>query len=186
MVTRLGAILAQETGVFSAPVKSTEILASVEVQETMARLYSLAGGDRMAIRHAIAAVEEALLKMPQDEQEPEVFFAEGLYGRKIARRAGCLVVTKLHKQENISALIRGKMAVFSEDGYKILEAPQFFVTKPGTKRVIFGIEDYEFTTVHPNPDNERDLDVLESRIIAEDFSELDYVVGCLDVSGSLL
>jgi hypothetical protein len=35
------------------------------------------------------------------------------------------------------------------------------------------VEETVFTTIHPNPDELRDLAVLEARIIAPDFVELE-------------
>ena len=81
-------------------------------------------------------------------------------------------MTKIHREPNISTLLRGRMAVITEDGAQILAAPAQFITFPGTKRIIYAITECEFTTVHPNHENITDLDELEERIIAQDFDEI--------------
>lgn len=85
---------------------------------------------------------------------------DGLYGREWTCDAGCIIVTEIHRVQHISSLIKGKIVVTSDDGCVVLEAPQFFVTEPGTQRVLLTLEPTVFTTVHLNPDNEKDPDVF--------------------------
>lgn len=129
-------------------------------------------GTRESRRHAIAALEAAMSKCPQVEQPVEHNFVPGLYARKIFNPKDSLIVTKEHRQANFSFILRGRLGVITEEGMKILEAPAFFATQPGTKRVLYSQEDTEFVTVHPNPDNVEDLRVLEARIIGPLFDEV--------------
>lgn len=118
-----------------------------------------------ARREAIGALEEAMAAYPQIEQPLTHHFNEGQYAREIFNPKGSLIVTKTHKQGNFSFIPRGRLLVISEEGQKELTGGMFFATKPGTKRFIYALEDTVFVTVHPNPDNCEDLEILESRII---------------------
>jgi len=127
---------------------------------------------KLAIRNAINRLEAEMAKLPQVEQPVKHHFANGLYGREIFNPADSIIVTKEHKAENISFLLSGTMSVITEDGMKILTGPMVFVTKPGTKRVIYSQTDCLFATVHPNPSNSDNLNVLEAGIIAGGFDEV--------------
>lgn len=131
------------------------------------------GGTRGERRNAIARLEAAMLAMPQTEQPLKHHFVDGLYGREIFNPKDCLIVTKIHKSPNFSTLLKGKLAILSEEGQQIIEAPAFFATKPGTKRVIYSLEDSVFITIHPNPKNDVNLERLEAGIIAGGFDEVE-------------
>lgn len=121
----------------------------------------------------ISAIDEAKevgVLLPGEEQLEHIY-TNGLYGRKWSCPAGRICVTLIHRQPNISSLIKGKIVVATDEGYTIMEAPQFFVTEPGTQRVILTITDTVFTTVHLNTDNEKDLDVLEKRLTFKTFEQ---------------
>lgn len=118
-----------------------------------------------ARRGGINALEQAMAQHPQVEQPVTHHFNEGQYAREIFNPKGSLIITKTHKQGNFSFVPRGRLVVITEDGQKELKGGQWFATKPGTKRFIYALEDTVFVTVHPNPDNCQDLQVLESRII---------------------
>lgn len=118
-----------------------------------------------ARREAITALECSMAAYPQVEQPVTHHFNEGQYAREIFNPKGSLIVTKTHKQGNFSFIPTGRLLVISEEGQKELGAGKFFATKPGTKRLIYALEDTRFVTIHPNPDNCQDLEVLESRII---------------------
>ena len=106
-----------------------------------------------------------MAQFPQVEQPLTHHFNEGQYAREIFNPKGSLIVTKTHKQGNFSFIPSGRLLVISEEGQKELRGGMFFATKPGTKRLIYALEDTRFVTIHPNFDNCEDLEVLESRII---------------------
>lgn len=118
-----------------------------------------------ARKDAIGALEATMAQFPQVEQPLTHHFNEGQYAREIFNPKGSLIVTKTHKQGNFSFIPRGRLLIISEEGQKELCGGMFFATKPGTKRLIYALEDTSFVTIHPNPDNCQDLEVLESRII---------------------
>lgn len=74
-------------------------------------------------------------------------------------------VTAIHKTRNPFFVTRGKFSI-STDGtnWQYFEAPYSGVTEPGTQRLICVFTDTVWTTVHANPDEERDVKKLEDRL----------------------
>lgn len=101
------------------------------------------------------------------ESIPEVpvrhFFTPGLYGREAKIPQGCFLVTKIHKQEHQFILSKGSVLVNAGGDPYMLEAPYHGVTKPGTQRVIFALEDTIWTTFHPT--DLKDVVEIEKQIM---------------------
>jgi hypothetical protein len=96
-----------------------------------------------------------------------------MYWREILNPKGCIIVTKIHREPNISVITKGRLGCITENGLEVLEAPAMFETVPGTKRILYAQEETIFHTIHPNPLDLRDIDELERRIIAPDFQSLE-------------
>jgi hypothetical protein len=76
-------------------------------------------------------------------------FADGLYGRIITMPANTLVMTCVHKVENITTVVTGKCEVVRPDGTReTIIAPAFFVTPANTERAVYVIEESTWITVH--------------------------------------
>ena len=95
-------------------------------------------------------------------------FTNGLYTREIFMPAGSLVTSKIHKTEHPYVVSKGKLLVCIDKGEWVeIEAPHMGVTKPGTRRILYILEDTVWTTFHPNPDNVTDLEEIEDLLIEE-------------------
>jgi len=92
------------------------------------------------------------------------YFSDGLYVREMFCEKDYLGFTVIHNTANPLFLMKGKVAFASEDGVEELTAPTFILTKPGTKRVCYWLEDSVIITVHPNPDGLTDLDEIENNM----------------------
>lgn len=164
---------------YREPRSLVERLASLEmvpeIAEPWAKIMGLiqSGAERQEIRTQIDLVESALLKTPQADHILEHSFADGLYIRLAGILPGCLFTTPIHKIESVLTLLSGRLVMITEDGVQAFTPPCYMITKPGTKRLILALDEVRATTVHPNPDNERDLAVLESRIYADSFREVE-------------
>jgi hypothetical protein len=125
------------------------------------------------IRNSIHSLEEAMLKVPAKDQvalETMHTFADGVYTRTVFMKAGSLITGKIHKLDHIVVIGQGSASVISEEfGAKVIHAPMVFHSRPYVKRALFIHEDMVWTTVHKNPDNIRDLDILEKMLIAPDY-----------------
>mgnify|MGYP000477540098 CR=1 FL=1 len=116
-------------------------------------------------REQIEVLEAQMRLMEQILIEPVHHFADGLYAREILIPAGTILTGKVHSTEHLNIVSQGRIAVWTEDGMKILAAPCTLISRPGTKRVGFALEDTVWTTIHKNPDNLTDLVVLEATLI---------------------
>jgi hypothetical protein len=116
-------------------------------------------------REQIEHLEAQMRMMEQLVIEPVHHFADGLYAREILIRAGTILTGKVHSTEHLNIVSKGRIAVWTEDGMKIVAAPCTLVSRPGTKRVGFAIEDTVWTTIHANPENLTDLPALELALI---------------------
>ncbi len=100
-------------------------------------------------------------------------FAPGVYLRQFFLPKGMYFTSKIHKTTHLLIVASGKTAITSELGKTIVEGPAVLTTKPGTKRAVYGIEDTTFFTVHVT--EETDLEVIEDKIIAQDFNAIDLL-----------
>jgi hypothetical protein len=93
-------------------------------------------------------------------------FTPGMYIREIFMPAGSLITSKIHKTEHPFTISKGKVAV-SIDGkdWEEFEAPYTGITKPGTRRILYIIEDCVWSTYHVNPSDSQDLEEIECILI---------------------
>lgn len=113
--------------------------------------------------NAIATGDEQPTDMPLIHT-----FTRGMYKRRIFLPAGTKVITKIHNSQHNYVILFGRGAV-SLDGenWEAYEGPSEGVTEPGTQRFIIVEEDTVWITYHPNPDNEKDLQKIEDRIMTK-------------------
>jgi quercetin dioxygenase-like cupin family protein len=118
------------------------------------------------MRELVNALQVESAKHPQLELHTDHYFADGMYARVIARPKDAVIVGKIHKREHFYIVVKGKVCVTTDDGVKEIEAPAVIVSKPGTKRAVWALEDSVCMTVH-RTDN-TDLDVIEAELIEPD------------------
>jgi hypothetical protein len=76
-------------------------------------------------------------------------FTDGMYIREIFMPAGSLITSKIHKTEHPYIVSYGKVAVsIDSEDWNEITAPYTGITKPGTRRVLYIIEDCIWTTFH--------------------------------------
>jgi hypothetical protein len=91
----------------------------------------------------------AAMSQPPVALELSHLFADGLYGRIITMPADTMVMTMVHKVENITTVVTGKCEVVNPDGTReIITAPAFFVTPARTQRAVYVVEESTWITVH--------------------------------------
>jgi len=99
----------------------------------------------------IDEAEALLVQLPKVECPLKHIFTPGLYIREIFMPAGTLLTSKIHKTEHPFVVSKGKLNVLLDGKMEFIEAPYRGVTKPGTRRVLYIIEDTIWTTFHPLP-----------------------------------
>jgi hypothetical protein len=125
------------------------------------------------VRNKIMSLQESMMTMDNQITCPlKHIFSPGIYAREIFIPKDALVVGKIHKHAHVNIISKGIAEVVTEFGSVRLEAPCTFVSEPGTKRAVLAIEDLIWTTIHHNPEDITDTDLLEDGIIAKSYDEL--------------
>lgn len=118
----------------------------------------------------VAQLEAALHALPDELKiNPDDFtthhFCAGMYARELFIPAGAVIVGKTHAVQNFFILVKGELLLASPEGPVRVRAPFMAVTQPGDKRAGLALEDSVCLNFHANPDDEQDLEVLETRYV---------------------
>lgn len=116
--------------------------------------------DRIAVD--LSQTEGAYTELPVEHK-----FFPGLYARTIFMPAGAMIVSKIHRTEHPYVVTEGQALVWTaEKGAVHIMAPHMGRTTPGTRRILYILENCTWTTFHPVSDDEQgDLKKIEARII---------------------
>jgi quercetin dioxygenase-like cupin family protein len=134
----------------------------------------------LAKKEEISKLEELLINNSKDLRivvgDSEVFplkhtFVDGVYIREMGMKADTFVISKIHNLKHAWFLMKGRLTVLTDEETKEYIAPCYVVAKPGAKRVIYAHEDSTFVTVHPNPNNEENLELIEPNLVSKSFDE---------------
>lgn len=108
-------------------------------------------------------LESHTLELPQVECPVVHHFGPGVYIREVTLPAGAFAIGHSQRHEHLNIMLTGSVAVLGDDGQvKVLQAPMIFTGKPGRKVGVI-LETCIWQNVYPNPNDERDVDVLEAR-----------------------
>jgi len=114
----------------------------------------------------IERLQSEMAKMPQPELETEHYFSGGMYCRKLVRKAGTLIVGKVHKKDHFFMCAQGQIIAWSEKGMVTLNAGDVLCSKAGTKRVTLAVTDAIGITFHKT--SKTNLDKIEKELIEPD------------------
>ena len=103
-------------------------------------------------------------------------FADGIYVRQMDMKADSLVVGAIHNHLHVWFLLTGHLAVSTEDAIEEFVAPCYVVASPGSKRVIYAMEDSIFVNIHKNPENIKDIEKLEKEIVSLTFEDYEKYI----------
>jgi quercetin dioxygenase-like cupin family protein len=122
-------------------------------------------------REQIGNLQVELSKLPQaDGMVTDHFFADGMYSRRVFRKAGTLIVGKVHLKDHFFICTKGEIIAWTENGMKKLTAGDIIECKSGTKRVTLATMDSIGVTVHKT--DKTDLDEIEAELIEPDETAL--------------
>jgi hypothetical protein len=99
------------------------------------------------------------------------YHAPGVYARELFIAAGTIIVGKIHKHAHHNNISLGKIAVATEFDSYVITAPHSFVSLPGTKRVVYAIEDTIWTTYHQA--DSTDPAIIEAQVISASYEDFD-------------
>ena len=93
-----------------------------------------------------------------------------MYSRRVFRKAGTLIIGKVHKKDHFFICTKGEIIAWTEKGMKKLSAGDIIECKQGTKRVTLATMDSIGTTVHRT--DKTNLDEIEAELIEPDETAL--------------
>ena len=103
-------------------------------------------------------------------------FADGVYIRQMDMKAESMVVGAIHNHLHVWFLLTGKLAIATEKTIEEFISPCYVLAEPGSKRVIYAIEDSTFVNVHKNPKNIKDIKKLEDEIVSLTFEDYEEYI----------
>lgn len=99
-------------------------------------------------------LEVTMNSMEQKDCPVNHLFVEGAYARQIFMKAGTLIISQIHKTQHFFVVTQGSaMVKINDDKWIKVEAPYYGVTNPGTRRVLYILEDCVWTTYHATTKN---------------------------------
>lgn len=102
--------------------------------------------------------------------------SDGVYAREMTIPQGMCIIGKIHKHAHINIISKGRVVVVTPTEKEELVGPCTFISKPGTKRAVYALEETIWTTIHPNPRNTQDIGLLEEQVIAPTFEHYDALL----------
>ena len=98
-------------------------------------------------------------------------FADQVYIRQMNLKKDYVIVGAIHNHLHAWFLLSGKV-IINNNGEKIEHiAPCYTVSEPGSKRLIYAVEDSVFVNVHKNPSNTQNIEELENEIVSMTMEE---------------
>lgn len=139
------------------------------------RLIEASEGGKLAVsgRRAVMLVEQEVARLPQLKLHVEHKFAPGVYTRWLYIPKGTVLTGRIHKHEHFNVVLAGTIEVMTESGYRKVHAGEMFKSPAGVKRAGYAHADTIWTTIHPNPTDERDPAKLEEMLTVASFEELN-------------
>lgn len=119
-----------------------------------------------SISQRLDELEAAMQALPEVDCELDHTFTPGLYSRSVYMPSGTLIVSRIHKTKHQFNISAGVCAVKNNDGeWEMIEAPYNGVTEPGTRRVLYIVQNTLWTTYHPvqiEPENDSEEAIKEA------------------------
>ena len=103
--------------------------------------------------------------LPQVECPLTHSFAPGVYIREIYMPADTVVIGQVHKTEHFNIILKGSVRLIMNGKVHELQAPCTFASGAGVSKVLNILEDTIWQTIHANPENLTDVEVLESQLV---------------------
>ena len=93
-------------------------------------------------------------------------FADQLYIRQMDLKKDHVIVGAIHNHLHVWFLMKGRVLINNNGDQIEHVAPCYTISEPGSKRLIYAIEDSIFVNVHKNPTNTKDIKKLEKDIVS--------------------
>lgn len=112
-------------------------------------------------------LEEYMLQIGCEKLQPISIFSDGVYIRKVFMPANTpLVLGHEHKTRHLNVVVSGLAIVSMERNEPVLiKAGDVFESEPGVRKALWILQDMEYMTIHPNPENVTSEEELEEIFI---------------------
>ena len=140
----------------------------------------------VSFRKKLIDIESALMEKVDGvnivaEQDSHLFplkhtFGDSTYARQMSMHRDSWCIGKIHKQDHILFLLKGKITVVTDGEIVDHEAPCYTTAKSGAKRLIYAHEDSIFVTIHKNPDNIKNISDLEDYIVTDTYEKYEEYI----------
>ncbi len=129
-----------------------------------------------------AAIEDCLMSSieggaPSAEYSMTHLFSPGVYWREIEMKAGTYLIGREHTTRHFNVVLTGKCEVLIEGEMHVIDAtkgPIIFESEAGVRKTLRIIEDMRWATIHPNPANLQDIDILEDIFSVKSQREIQH------------
>lgn len=116
-------------------------------------------------RAQIVELQNAMAPIQCELPDPLHRFAPGMYMRELLVPAGMLIVGKIHRHDHFLMVLSGVAIIKSEFGDDVVHPGYIAVSKAGVKRIVLAITDTRFITIHANPGDCEDMEIVEANHI---------------------
>ena len=128
-----------------------------------------AGETAQSMQH-LEAIEADMLRYEQAEIPVKHILLPGLYARLIEIPADCRLIGKVQVSPHLNFVLEGDITFMVDGVVRRVGAGWQGAIQGGTKKIGYAHARTVWMTVHPNPDNETDVKVLEQRIAADTYA----------------
>lgn len=112
-------------------------------------------------REKLAYLAVEFLKFPQMEAPVQHSFQGGNYVRTVLYPAGSMIISNVHIKGHCIRLLQGACVQITDQGTVLRACGEQDQTQPGSQMCAYALTDIVVQTIHPNPDDERDVRKLE-------------------------
>lgn len=126
--------------------------------------------ERVAQMAHLEAIEADMARYEQAVIPVKHILLPGLYARQIEIPADCRLIGKVQISPHLNFVLEGDITFMVDGVVRRVGAGWQGAIPGGTKKIGYAHERTVWMTVHPNPDNETDVAVLERRIAADSYA----------------
>ena len=118
------------------------------------------------LKSFIAGSEQTAKELPLEH-----FICNKTYTRQITLPKDMLLTGKVHNFDHTSIISKGEVSIMTDEGVSRIKAPAIWISKAGTKRLIYVHEETIWATIHQSEHPE--VEQLENEIVHD--SDLSWV-----------
>lgn len=118
------------------------------------------------LKSFVAGSEQTAKELPLEH-----FICNKTYTRQITLPKDMLLTGKVHNFDHVSILSKGEVSIMTDEGITRIKAPATWISKAGTKRLIYVHEKTIWATIHQSEHAE--IEQLENEIVHD--SDLSWV-----------